>query len=289
MAIQFLKGTSASFNAAGFTPISDVFYFLTDTNDFYIGSQKLTNAKDLLVAVENIAQNASDIADITARLNKLEADENTDGSIRNIIREYLDDIDVEDPSKAIYLDDSTPTSGTNYSKIYKLYQGSDSSDMSKNTLIGSIEIPLDLFVSKGVIKTVVTDGEPYTEAKVGDKYIELTLANATQDKLYIPADSLVDVYKAKADATQVQIAIDPSTNEISAMIVGGSIGTTELADGGVTASKLSNDAKALFDEAGAAATVLGSPTDDADTISVYGAIAKASSVELTWGSFNESL
>ena len=90
MAIQFLKGTSASFNAQDFTPVSDVFYMLTDTNDFYLGSVKLSNASDLAVAVANIAANAEDIAAINAKLVKLENTEETDGSIRNIIRGYLD-------------------------------------------------------------------------------------------------------------------------------------------------------------------------------------------------------
>lgn len=388
MAIQFLKGTSTSYSAPGFTPIADVFYFLTDTGDFYLGTQKLTNASDIASAVESIAQNASDIAEINQKLLKLEGSESTTGSIRNIIRGYLDgevqqkldekvDILVEGTNgngrifneadgggakfefkdgsasfvgvnddvngimaqiyavkkvdgknvgtrinvtqsgiyytngansaaytaddelvtkkdlssgaeaKTVYLDDTASTSGTDFSKIYKLFQGSNSSDMSKNTLVGTINIPKDLFVSGGSVKTVTVADEPYEGAKVGDKYIELVIANASQDKLYIPANSLVDIYTAQQNATQIQLAIDPTTLVISATIVDGSVNTAALANGAVTATKLANDAKALFDEAGAADAVLGNPSDDADTVTVYGAIAKAASMELVWGTFGE--
>ncbi len=393
MAILFLKGTSASFKDPTFTPVADVFYMLTDTGDFYLGSRKLTSDQDLADAVQNIAANAADIAAIQATLAKLENDESTAGSIRNIIRGYIDGeiqqkldkkvdkeivgangkalvfnesdgggakfehkdgtwsfVGVNDggenglaaqiyavkkvddkyvgsrinvtrsgiyytngansaaytagdelvtkkeltsgaEAKTVYLDDTASTSGTDYSKIYKLYQGADSSDMSHNTLVGTINIPKDMVVSSGSVKTVTVADEPYDGAEVGDKYIELVIANADQDKLYIPANSLVDVYTAQQNAPQIQLAIDPTTLVISAAIVAGSVGTTELADGAVTGAKLSNDAKALFDEAGAAADakaeLLGDPSDDADTVSLYGAIAKAQSMELMWGSFGE--
>ena len=123
--------------------------------------------------------------------------------------------------------------------------------------------------------------------KVGDKYIELVIANASQDKLYIPANSLVDVYTAQQNASQIQLSIDPTTLIISATIVAGSVGTTELANGAVTAIKLANDAKALFDEAGAADAVLGDPSDDAEANTVYGAKAAAEAAILTWGTFGE--
>lgn len=390
MAIQFLKGTSASFNAAGFTPISDVFYFLTDTNDFYIGSQKLTNAKDLLVAVENIAQNASDIAAINNRLAKLEGSESTSGSIRNIIREYLDgevqqkldekvdiaitsangrtlifneadgggakyehvdgtwsfagvneggktgitgqlySVDHSDgnkgtrlnmttngffytngksnasytaadeiatkgdvvsasgnaDTKTVYLKDETVAGGS-VAKTYVFYQGADTSDMSKNTKLGEINIAKDIYLQKTSIVTVEdgVDSEG-DETEVADGvYIKMVMQNQ-DEPLYLDVLSLVEDFTVQPNATQIQLAIS-ANRELSATIVAGSVGTTELANGAVTADKLAAGAKALFDEAGAAAAVLGDPSDDADTISVYGAFAKASNAELKWGSFDE--
>ena len=49
-----------------------------------------------------------------------------------------------------------------------------------------------MVVSNGEVKTVSTANSPYTGAAVGDKYIELTIANASSDKLYIPVSSLVE-------------------------------------------------------------------------------------------------
>ena len=75
---------------------------------------------------------------------------------------------------------------------------------------------------------------------------------------------MVDIYNAKKNATQIQIAIDSATREISATIVAGSVGTTELADDAVTTvkiadanvtlAKLAADVTAAFDAAGAANT-----------------------------------
>ena len=69
-------------------------------------------------------------------------------------------------------------------------------------------------------------------------YLELTLSNATSDKVYINVGKLVDIYTAKANATQVQIAIDSATREVSATIVAGGVGSTELADGAVITAKI---------------------------------------------------
>ena len=96
--------------------------------------------------------------------------------------------------------------------------------------------------------TVVTD--PVGQAK--GTYLVLTLANATEDKVYINVGTLVDIYTAKADATQVQLSINPATREISATIVAGSIGTAELADGAVTKAKLAKDVQASLEKANTA-------------------------------------
>ena len=185
-------------------------------------------------------------------------------------------------SKTVYLQDESSGQST-YAKVYKIYQGLDPSDMTKNNLVGAINIPKDLVVKSGVVGVVTTDDVPYEGAKVGDHYIDLEIQNQT-DHLYIPANALVDVYTAKKNATQVQLSID-ANNEISAYIVAGSIGTTELEDGSVTAAKLSNDAKALFDVSGAAAAVLGTASDTASDKTVYGAFAAAEAAKVVWQAF----
>lgn len=73
----------------------------------------------------------------------------------------------------------------------------------------TINIPKDLVVSSGSVKVVEADGAPYAEAKIGDLYIQLDLANSG-DSLYIPANKLVDEYTAGdyIEITDRQISVN---------------------------------------------------------------------------------
>lgn len=151
----------------------------------------------------------------------------------------------------VTVDTTTTTSGM--SKSYTLKQN------GKN--IATIDIPKDMVVSSGEVKTYTAQtlptgtGAPTTAGT----YLVLTLANATNDKVYINVGTLVDIYKAKANATQVQITIDSSTREISASIKAGSVTATELAtsavttpniaDGNVTKAKLDSTVQASLGKA----------------------------------------
>lgn len=108
---------------------------------------------------------------------------------------------------------------------YTLTQGGNS--------VGTINIPKDMVVKSGEV-VANPAGQPE------GTYIVLTLANATEDKVYVNVGTLVDIYKAKANAAQVQLAIDSTTREISATIVAGSISATELAADAVTTVKIAN-------------------------------------------------
>ncbi len=186
-------------------------------------------------------------------------------------------------TKTVYITETAGQSGDLYSKRYGIYQGSQGSSASPVVAekLADIDIPKDMFVEQGTVGTVTTPDVPYEGAQVGDKYIDLVLANAQSTHIYIPANSLVDVYTAQQNATQIQLAID-SNNVISATVVAGSIGTTELANASVTDEKLANSAKALFDAAGAASTVssniTGTAQDDKDDLTLYGLRAYADDV-----------
>lgn len=83
------------------------------------------------------------------------------------------------------LKEITATSG--YSTSYQL--------IKDGTNIGDvINIPKDMVVSGGSVKTVTTANTPYSDAIVGDKYIDLIIANADSSHVYIPVKDLVDVY-----------------------------------------------------------------------------------------------
>lgn len=117
----------------------------------------------------------------------------------------------------------TESTSQEYVKIYTIKQG--------GVVVGTINIPKDLVVESGHVE-VNPDGQP------AGTYIVLTLANAASSKIYVNVGSLVDIYTAKANAAQVQVAIDPVTREISASIVAGSIGNNELANNSITRNKI---------------------------------------------------
>ena len=64
----------------------------------------------------------------------------------------------------------------------------------------SIDIPKDLVVTAGEVKTVEEENVPYEGAVVGDLYLQLTIANQVTP-VYIPVKKLTDVYTAGAYLT----------------------------------------------------------------------------------------
>lgn len=149
------------------------------------------------------------------------------------VNEVKSSIDSLKTSSAISVDTTNTTSGM--AKSYQIKQGAK--------LITTIDIPKDMVVKSGTV-------EKNPVGQASGTYLVLTLANATNDKVYINVGTLVDIYTAQASATQVQLTIDSTTREISAVIVAGSIGTTELANGAVTTTKIAdaNVTKAKLDK-----------------------------------------
>lgn len=99
--------------------------------------------------------------------------------------------------------------------------------------ICTIDIPKELVVEAGSVKEVTEADTPYVGAKVGDKYIELVIANQ-DEPIYVPAKDLVDIYTAKdmtgIEGAEIQVAIS-NTNEISATLINGGITEEKLAEG----------------------------------------------------------
>lgn len=164
------------------------------------------------------------------------------------INEVRNAVSAGGTAAAITMEEQSTGLGEGVLKAYVLKQG-------ENT-VGTINIPKDMVVQSG---EVVVD----PAGQAAGTYIKLTLANAANDVIYVNVGTLVDIYKAKASAAQVQLAIDSATREISATIVAGSITATELAanavvtakiaDGNVTKAKLATDVQASLDKADAAA------------------------------------
>lgn len=166
------------------------------------------------------------------------------GDLVTAINEVRNAVSAGGTAAAITMSEETSNLGDGVAKAYVLKQGDNT--------VGTINIPKDMVVQSG---EVVTN----PEGQAAGTYIKLVLANATNDVIYVNAGTLVDIYKAKADAAQVQLAIDSSSREISASIMTGSVTATELAtdavitakiaDGNVTKGKLSTEVQASLDKA----------------------------------------
>lgn len=99
----------------------------------------------------------------------------------------------------------------------------------------AINIPKDMVLKSGSVGTVTVAGAPYPSAVVGDAYIDLELANATNDHIYIPANSLVSLYSGdepviEAPTKEVVIEVDNSVYKISAYLNTGAIALGKLKD-----------------------------------------------------------
>ena len=171
--------------------------------------------------------------------------ETTNKELVKAINEVRNAVSAGGTAAAITMDTTTTTDGA--LKSYTIKQG--------DSVVGTIDIPKDMVVESG---EVVTNPEGMAEGT----YIKLVLANVA-DPLYINVGTLVDIYKAQANAAQVQVAIDSATREISATIVAGSVTSVELADNAVvtakiadknvTKAKLSAEVQASLDKADASA------------------------------------
>lgn len=202
---------------------------------------KLDGAVTVDGSVKKQIKDASDALD--AKIGTLEDLTTTNkGNIVEALEEVKSTVGNAQTAGEVTVDTTTTTAGM--AKSYTIKQGTKT--------VATIDIPKDMVVKSGTV-------EKDPKGQPAGTYLVLTLANATEDKVYVNVGTLVDIYTAKASATQVQIAIDSVTREISATIVAGSVTATELADatvvtakiadGNVTKAKLSKEVQVSLDKA----------------------------------------
>ena len=172
------------------------------------------------------------------------------------INEVRNAVQAGGTDAALTIDTTTTTDGM--LKSYTIKQGSNT--------VGVIDIPKELMAVSG--KVVENP-----EGMDAGTYIELTIQNG--EPVYINVASLIENYTAEQGATQIQLAVDAETRVISASIVAGSVGTTELADlavttakiadGNVTKAKLSTAVQASLDKADVALDESKAYTDEKNT------------------------
>lgn len=110
-------------------------------------------------------------------------------------------VNVVIPAASEYTIEKKQTAETGYAASYYLTKD--------GTKVGEyINIPKDMVVESGTVKTCTTADVPVEGYKVGDKYIDLVIANASSSHLYILVSDLIDVYEGST-------YIDVSNNTIS--------------------------------------------------------------------------
>lgn len=238
--------------------------FATDLGDSYDpAGQAATLVQQL--ANGQVATNTSSINTLNGKVGDLAGlDTTAKDTLVNAINEVADAVGAAETAGAVTVDTSSTTAGM--AKSYTIKQG--------GATVATIDIPKDMVVSSGTVEVDPEDHDPGT-------YLVLTLANATNDKVYISVGSLVDIYTAQQSATKVQLTINPGTREISATLVAGSVTTTELAsnavvtakiaDGNVTKAKLATDVQTSLGKADTALQASSITTGGANgTIAVGG-------------------
>lgn len=200
---------------------------------------------------------------------------------------------------------STPSSGA--SATYSLQRST--SGGTPEDIGAVIDIPKDMVVESGSVVTKPAPGpdDPWPYAGT---FIELVLANATEDKLYIDVAGLIEyvtsgsqvgdmvvisidaqhrvtasitdgtITKAKL-AQAVQNSLDAADSAVQSISTGSTDGTidvdgTEVAVAGLGSAAFTESTD--YDAAGDAAAVLGTSSDSASTVTVYGVKQYASDV-----------
>ena len=152
-------------------------------------------------------------------------------------KDYTDQKISEIPAQTDYsvtiAETTPPDSSSNILKTYTFTQCGEK--------IGEINLAKDLVVTEGSVGTVTEAeaGTLYPEAKAGDKYIKLVIANQTEP-IYVPANSLVDIYTGGKN-TEIDVTIDGS-NVITAALVDNGVTTSKIKDLNVTTSKINDGA-----------------------------------------------
>lgn len=236
--VKFLRGTSTAFKAIA-APDNKTFYYLTDTDELYLGKQLLSNHPE--VATLKKAFETYKTSNDT-RVKTVEDNIGTVGDFAEVGATVSAAIvklaaDIKNAQSAGSVTVSTEITTEGMSKSYTFIQNGKQ--------ITVIDIPKDMVVSGGEVVKDPVGQTPGT-------YICLTLANATQDKLYINVAGLVDVYTAAEGATEIQLAFGGTNgHEVSATLVDGGISTDKIAEGAVTTAKIAdkNVTKAKLEQA----------------------------------------
>lgn len=105
-------------------------------------------------------------------------------------------------------------SSSDYAAVYHLTKGGE-------PVGASINIPKDMVVKSGAVVT-------NPEGQTAGTYIVLTLANATEDKIYIPVDSLIEYVTSGSAADDMVVVNVSGDHKVTATITDGKVTKAKL-------------------------------------------------------------
>lgn len=180
---------------------ANTLYWLTDTNEVYkgdalFGSGRTATETDAgLMSPEDKIKLDNLAAGTISGLTPVDASiVITDGQIGvqvsqaegNALRIESDGLYA---SSAEYAMKKLDAATEGYSASYQLQKTVN----GETTLVGDVvNIPKDLVLQSGSLKTVETADQPYSGAAVGDPYIDLVLNDAESSHIYVPMKGIID-------------------------------------------------------------------------------------------------
>lgn len=170
------------------------------------------DGKDAAIAA---AKSAGDNAQIAVDTLAGKVGTLPEGATATTVVGYVDEKIGEIPAQTDYTVTVTPSDVNDYAKRYTIKQ-------TASGLNVNIDIPKDMVVSSG---RVVTN----PDAAHTGTFLELTLANATNDKVYINVSSLIE-YVTSGSKTGDMVVVDVSADhKVTATITNGTITKAKLA------------------------------------------------------------
>ena len=139
--------------------------------------------RTLAELVKNANGDTLEGVEANAQVNKIETLK-VNGTIQTPVNKT---INITVPTPPVYSIIKETTAESGQVATYRLTMD--------GTKVGtSINIPKDMVLQSGSLKTCTTANQPVTGYAVGDKYIDLVLANADNSHIYILVRDLIDVY-----------------------------------------------------------------------------------------------
>lgn len=105
-----------------------------------------------------------------------------------------------------------------YAAVYRLKRKNASEELGYEYLGEAINIPKDMFVQSAELKTVETENTPVEGFKVGERYIDMLIANTDNTHVYINVNDLVDDNATGISYVYTEGEGDPITTTVADML-----------------------------------------------------------------------